>query len=340
MNKLVTAFFSSCPSIACFIQLQTDAVELPNAPPPMATHLARPHSHLSNRAKVRAALERKPVFRSVLESPFQISWPSVPVNVQNVVLAHLVAALENIPSRAQSSRKSSQKTGISGQQANVDILEEVEPEYGHIQTNLSGALPHFVIGINTVTRALESQLRNTRKHVVVDSAQDSASRNGDQRPSSAPSPIVVVFVCCADVDPSALVDHIPHLVAGCNSLRNATQPTKLVPLPKGSEPTISQILGVRRAAVVAFRHGSPLSESFRDILESIPTISAPWLCPSGTQLPLQLVPTHIKQLRTTAPIDMKGAREQRSKARTAAKNDISSSSRSVRRKPRLTLTTG
>lgn len=40
----------------------------------MAAQLARPHTHLSNRAKVRSALERKPVFKSVLENPFQISW--------------------------------------------------------------------------------------------------------------------------------------------------------------------------------------------------------------------------------------------------------------------------
>lgn len=40
----------------------------------MAPHLARPHTHLSNRAKDRAAFERKPVYKSVLENPFQIGW--------------------------------------------------------------------------------------------------------------------------------------------------------------------------------------------------------------------------------------------------------------------------
>lgn len=177
------------------------------------------------------------------------------MNIQNVVLARLMAVLENIPPRTHSSRKSSQKTGLSGQHANLP--EEVE--YGNIQTNPSqalgqgcadrvpGASPHPIIGVNAVTRALESQLGVTRKHVVV----DNRPQNGDQLPAS--SPIVIVFACCADVDPSALVDHIPYLVAGCNSPRNVTQPIKLVPLPKGSEPTISQILGVRRAAVVAFR---------------------------------------------------------------------------------------
>lgn len=168
------------------------------------------------------------------------------MNVQNVVLARLVAVLENISPRIHSSRRSLQKTTHPGQQANVDI-PEVHQEGAD---RVSGASPHLVIGINAVTRALEFQLRATRKHVVV----DSSSQNGDQlSPRLASSPIVVVFVCCADVDPSVLVDHIPCLVAGCNSPKNVTQSIKLVPLPKGSEPTISQILGVRRAAVVAFR---------------------------------------------------------------------------------------
>ena len=291
-------------------------------------------------------------------APLNHHRPSVPVNVQNVVLARLVAALENIPPRTHASRKVSHKTESSGHEGNVDITEEID------QTNpsraldracsdsLSGASPHLIIGINAVTKALEFQLRLTRKHVVVD---------GDQLPPCpAPSPIVVVFVCCADVDPTALIDHIPYLVAGCNSPRNVTQSIKLVPLPKGSEPTISQILGVRRAAVVAFRvgdyncnwgvpslmhcsipqRGSPLFEIVLDILDSVPIVSAPWLCPSDIQETPQLVPTHIKQLRTTAPKDMKGAREQRSKARAAAKKNVSSTSRSVRRKPRVTLTTG
>jgi ribonuclease P/MRP protein subunit POP3 len=319
----------------------------------MTTQLARLHSHPSNRAKVRSALARKPVFKSVLENPFQISWcvpfqsygntrptiprPSVPVNVQNVVLARLVAALENISPR-HASRKFSRKTESSGHQGNVDITEEVDQTHPSpaldraCSDSLSGASPYLVIGTNAVTKALEFQLRLARKHVVVDS---------DQLPSRpAPSPIVVVFVCCADVDPTALIDHIPYLVAGCNSSRNATQPIKLVPLPTGSEPTISRILGVRRAAVVAYRRESPLFETVLDTLDSVPIVSAPWLCPSDIQDTPQLVPTHIKQLRTTAPKDMKGAREQRSKARAAAKKNVSSTSRSVRRKPRVTLTTG
>lgn len=226
----------------------------------MATQLAHAHGHLSNRARVRAALDRKPVFKSVLENPFQISWyvpfkshrnarpttprPSVPANVQNVLLARLMATLENIPCRAHG--KIPQQMGISGRQENVDITEENSQALDKV----SGASPHFAVGINVVTRALESQLCFTRKHVITDVP---SQNRGQLPPPSALSPIETVFVCYADVDPPALVAHIPYLVAGCNSPRNATQPIKLVPLPKGSEQAISQLLGVRRAAVVAFR---------------------------------------------------------------------------------------
>lgn len=341
--------------------------------------LARPHTHLSNRAKVRSALERnKPVFRSVLDNPFRIAWcvpfqshrntpptiprPSVPTNVQNLALARLVASLENVP-RAHTSRKFSHQTGSSD---NVDVTSKgVQPS--NMQTNpsralidhvnaddVSGASANLVIGLNEVTRALERQLRLVHKRVVLGHPLEISA----QLPPSPPSPIVVVFVCCADVDPTAIIDHIPYLIAGWNSPRNAGQPIKLIPLPMGSEQIISTILGVRRAAVLAFRvwdhirycgvpslmhpsisqHGAPLFETVQDLLDSVPIVSAPWLCHSDTP---QLVPTHIKQLRTTAPKDMKAAREQRSKARAAAKKNASSSSRSsIRRKPRVTLTTG
>ncbi|KAG9314079.1 hypothetical protein JVU11DRAFT_4860 [Chiua virens] len=277
----------------------------------MTTQLAQTHGHLSNRAKVRSTLERKPVFKSVLQNPFRIDWPSVPINLQNVVLARLVASLENLPSRPSTSRKLSRKKRISDQCGHTDITEAPNQM-------CASAAPSPVIGINAVSKALEAQLRVTRRHVVL----NNPLQTNDQL-SPSPPPLVIVFVCCADVDPPELVAHIPHLVAGCNSPTNAMQLIKLVPLPKGSESTISTILGVRRAAVIAFRRASPLCEEVRDILDPVPIVSAPWLCPSATQVASVLVPTHIKQLHTTAPKDMKAARAQRAKARTGSQEECS-----------------
>lgn len=102
----------------------------------------------------------------------------------------------------------------------------------------------------------------------------------------------------------------------------ARQPLKLIVLPKGSESALAQALGLRRAAVIAIHDDAPYLPIFRDMLQPVPVISAPWLMPPvQPSSPKCLIPTHIKQLRTTAPKDMKSAKEQRAKARVAAKKN-------------------
>lgn len=199
---------------------------------------------------------------------------------------------------------------------------------------------YITIGINEVTRKLESQIESFRKLVTI----TTPSRVKKIPRKSAP--IAVVFVCRADVNPPILLDHIPHLVAGCNSIRpksdpqGAQEPLKLIVLPKGSEPALAQALGLRRAAIIAIhvsapdvrtftsdaldQRDAPYLPAFYKMLQSVPIISAPWLVPPSQPVSSRsLVPTHIKQLRTTAPKDMKAAREQRAKARAAAKKTTS-----------------
>jgi len=50
------------------------------------------------------------------------------------------------------------------------------------------------------------------------------------------------------------------------------------------------------------------------LLEKVPVVTASWLHQSDT-----LVPTHVKQLRTTAPKDMKAAKELRCEEKARAK---------------------
>ncbi|KIJ22061.1 hypothetical protein PAXINDRAFT_124530 [Paxillus involutus ATCC 200175] len=315
----------------------------------MSDQPARAHNHLSNRARVRSVLERKPIFKSVLENPFQIKWPSVPINVQNLFLARLMATLENIPSRVHASRPAVRK-GVYSPTVNPSLpgtsaqaSDDVEcgnlPAPDEAPIDYSSSDPsqpqHLIIGINQVTRALEHQLQFSRRRITL----CTSSQRVDQ-PDVPSSNMAIVFVCCADLDPPALVDHIPYLVAGCNSAKDIPQAIRLVPLPKGSEATISQTIGLRRAAVIGIDHASPLAAIFQDLLGSVPVVGAPWLCLSDAKSAQQLVPTHIKQLRTTAPKNMKVAKEQRSKARAAAKTKSQGFPRSVRRKPRMTLTTG
>lgn len=53
------------------------------------------------------------------------------------------------------------------------------------------------------------------------------------------------------------------------------------------------------------------------MLEPIPVLAASWLS-NATPLPT-FIPTHIKHLRTTAPKDMKAAKEARNRERAEVK---------------------
>lgn len=57
------------------------------------------------------------------------------------------------------------------------------------------------------------------------------------------------------------------------------------------------------------------------LLKVVPRLATPWLIPTTnpTVLVPRLEPTHIKHLRTTAPTDMRVAKQERVEARKVAK---------------------
>jgi len=180
-------------------------------------------------------------------------------------------------------------------------------------------LGHIVYGINAVTKRLEIQSRNARRPLVF-SSDESITMKG--------LPLKYLFVCRADVDPPLLVDHLPHLVAACNSggTRNLL---KIVPLPKGAELALAQKLGIRRVTTLGADMCFPDS-SLTALLEPVATLTAPWLVHSEpTQL---LLPAHIKQVRTSAPKDMRTIKAVRAREKAAAKQRRQSKRQEARQK--------
>ncbi|KIO34001.1 hypothetical protein M407DRAFT_240858 [Tulasnella calospora MUT 4182] len=135
-----------------------------------------------------------------------------------------------------------------------------------------------------------------------------------------------------------MIAHLPTLTASCNSAQRAPMQVQLsfpdvllVGLPYGAESTLAEGSGLRRAAVVAFDTETPgLEERLAPFLPSIPILRAHWLAigpaasaSGGSSNPPsaknQLVPTHIKHLRTTAPQDVKGAKHKRTEEIREAK---------------------
>jgi len=74
------------------------------------------------------------------------------------------------------------------------------------------------------------------------------------------------------------------------------------------------------------QNATPELDAFQSLLDSVPVLRAAWLSqPEHTsnsnpgELGALLVPTHIKQLSTTVPKDMKAAKDQRANSRAEAK---------------------
>ncbi|KAJ7706012.1 hypothetical protein B0H17DRAFT_1125818 [Mycena rosella] len=292
---------------------------------------AKVHTQVSNRAKSRETLEKKVVFKSVLDSPFLVPWPTVPMNLQNTALAYTVSLLEDVAkyhfARGQENRKRKhlQKDAQNKKRkidvdapASVDVavLDATEPSSVEetVLPPRHNIVSHLVFGINEVTRRLDAQIRAMRNVV---------SLNADPavEPTPPPAPIKVIVVCRADVDPQILIDHIPHEVAAFNSSK-PSEPIKLIPLPKGAEAALAKAAGIRRVAVMAMDIDTPGLAAFTAILDAVPTLTAPWLtslAPSAKPVQQQLIPTHVKQLRTTAPKDIKMAKVLRTEGKAAAK---------------------
>ncbi|KAG7452308.1 uncharacterized protein BT62DRAFT_296796 [Guyanagaster necrorhizus] len=176
----------------------------------------------------------------------------------------------------------------------------------------SSILKHLVIGINAVTKRLECQIQEARRTIVI------SSSDSTEQSSVPPRLLKYIFACRTDVDPPILIDHIPHLVASFNSCK-PSECIKLIPLPKGAEVTLAECFNIRRLAVFAFDNETVGLSALSTILEAVPVIAAPWLVPQSNVSDNQMVPTHIKQVCTSAPRDMKAAKEKRAAGRAAAK---------------------
>ncbi|OBZ79504.1 hypothetical protein A0H81_00807 [Grifola frondosa] len=318
----------------------------------MSEKTARSHTAPSNRASTHSSIDRKVVFRSVVDNPFRVQWPVVPVNVQNAILARVLDMLQGVSEYYINREKDSRKRKLSHKGHNTGTFKKYkadstddagmggrpfggaatseghpagpEPTATAAESYILSATPptvleHLTVGINEVTKELEKVTRSLRQEVTAQNNVASA-----KSPSESTSRMVII--CRADVDPPVLIDHIPHLVALCNSPRQghdtssmSTCNTWLVPLPKGAENSLAEAMGLRRVSVMLIDGDAPNFSAFTPLLESVPILNAPWLTLQVSDRPLSHVPTHIKQLRTTAPKDMKAAKEQRVRGRAAAK---------------------
>ncbi|KAF5388569.1 hypothetical protein D9757_004664 [Collybiopsis confluens] len=298
---------------------------------------AKTHTHGSNRDR-QNQLETRVVFKGVLDNPYRIHWPSVPLNLQNLVLAQTISLLDGVSEyqhvKSQHSRKRKREERVKtrpGKKAKVDDSNQAampgpaaSDSSSKIQVDtvvppIPEIFSFLVTGINAITKRLETLVK--------------ARREGLDEPLPG---LRLVLVCRADINPPMLIDHLPHLVAAYNST-TPVDPILLISLPQGAEQTLAGLFGVRRVAAMGFVRNAPGLSTLLSTLTSAPVLTAAWL---STQVAISelkrstsIIPTHIKQLRTTAPKDMKAAKEQRAAALAPRKKG----KRRMKRKQGLTM---
>jgi ribonuclease P/MRP protein subunit POP3 len=199
--------------------------------------------------------------------------PTIPDNVQNAVLARVISVLDGVADiryqatlEGQKGEKRSGNRGKARQRPEIrqemrsnngteidgtsrlDILNAIaETAMPDAASQAPSILEHLTFGINQVTKLLESIARS-RRHVVASGVSRA------EEPRSGPSRLVVV--CHRDINPPALIGHLPNLVAACNSSRqfpSSGNPSMvwLVQLPKGAEQTLAAVVGLKRVATIA-----------------------------------------------------------------------------------------
>ncbi|KAG8964736.1 hypothetical protein FRC03_001415 [Tulasnella sp. 419] len=188
---------------------------------------------------------------------------------------------------------------------------------------------HAVFGVNEVTRRLESQ---SQLHADASKSGTSASSNKDAGLRERQY-LRLVVVNREDVSAPSMIAHIPQLIAACNARPSFTpdtqvsgdnavptrKPVLLLTLPRDSENKLSEATGLRRMTMLAFDNSSPGLARLDEFLHRLPVLKAPWLsAPSTSSLPRELVPTHIKQLKSTTPKDRNAARDMRARGKAEA----------------------
>ncbi|PFH49686.1 hypothetical protein AMATHDRAFT_147193 [Amanita thiersii Skay4041] len=298
----------------------------------MSERDAKVVTNLSNRA-TPTFKDRKVAYRGALDTPFRIQWPKVPLSVQNSVLTEIISALRgvadyhNMVRQLNRKRKKAQRSLSPNQKQKIDMEAETTKLPGtqmaiHDDNESDGddydsdvpdipahtVVTHLVAGLNQVTKRLESQVRSVRSSSLITTS--TSQPHVDKKPD-----LCFIVACRADVDPPFMIDHLPHLVAAYNSL--GSNSIRLVTLPKGSEATLAEVFGVRRVTVIGLDVDFPHLKMLNAIAEAIPVLTAPWL--SRVSMGRGLIPTHVKQVHTTVPRDMKAAREQKLKEKALKK---------------------
>ncbi|KAF8935230.1 hypothetical protein EDD21DRAFT_442689 [Dissophora ornata] len=247
------------------------------------------------------AKKTKVVFKNVLDTPFNIPWPEVTSEHNEIVLDVLCDLMKPIREyhNTRSNKDSAQPTKAkkikkaSKQEANSEAKSKPDPALASADYDPSSSstaitestqtlpppsiLQSTVIGINAVTKTLERSIQNLTTH-------------------PAPS---AVFLCMGDLAPSHLYTHLGPMIAMLPG-------TVVFPFLRGSERKLSEALGMQAVGALAIKAKSKEAEGLIMILgRMVEPITVSWLPKVTPPIIAKPKTKNVKKAASTASVGAK-----------------------------------
>jgi ribonuclease P/MRP protein subunit POP3 len=173
-----------------------------------------------------------------------VGRPIISSGLQQRILNQLISLFDGVAAHHQCVRDTRKKTRAAISSSHEQGGSHVgEPNQG--SASAPSIIPHITVGINEVTKALETEVRSSRQTVVTVVIPSPAIEK-------TRASLSTIFICYADLDTPALVAHLPQLIALCNSARSENHKIKVIQLPAGAQSSLVNALGyLNRISVLA-----------------------------------------------------------------------------------------
>lgn len=243
-----------------------------------------------------AQMEQKPKRVFHLDTPFTtIQWPQLLPENQDTILELLCNLLSPLGQhRASHTTVSKGKRNKKRKRQEAKLGKEIGDSMVEIPLPVP-EISHFVsIGLNSITRILESSSHRSRPNSLASNDTDSGNAAGfNVRTSSEVEipdimeqhvthkdshPTFSAIFVSRHSQPSILHDHLPQLLATASLGHPESPAIRLVQLPKGSEERLCEALRLPRVSHIGLFEGAPHSKSLIDLIrDCVSTIEIPWM---------------------------------------------------------------
>ncbi|KAJ2365734.1 RNase P and RNase MRP subunit [Coemansia sp. RSA 2607] len=291
---------------------------------------------------VRAAgQKRRPMLKYALEKPYTTLWPSVPQELQSLLVDELCSVVQPVCAYVAESRRVSKQRGVQKARASRKELKAAKAAKTN-KTGVSADKADTSCADSKNNPTLKTDRASVRKvirergsgesgsddimtgldlldHIVVGINANTRALERQARaapPTRNVNDLALVFVCRANIDPQ-LVAHFPALahVAHARESAATTQTgnsggLRLVGLGRGLEQRLATAIGLDRVTVIGIRAGSAVLDRVIEMARNkVPAPSVPWIGTSRTEKDSieqpdkhMLHPMAVRELHTSAPI--------------------------------------